>query len=233
MAEETATSPAVETAPPTLATSAMFRLCEELIALREQNSRQHKLFEQAQARTRDDLQGAFNAFAADTQRAYQQLRQEFSGEKRVSLALLNELLDLAEDVQTIADARPDLEGANEAIVGWAGAIDVQAQGTCGPRTPRHPPVRRRAGRPVRSRHSRACRRPAGGGGGSVPGGRAEPARLCQPTAGIRAPASEGDRVGIVPWRVADARNPVPERSRKRGTRTRRMVPSRDLRSQGR
>lgn len=127
MAEETATTPAVETAPPTLATSAIFRLCEELIALREQNSRQHKLFEQAQARTRDDLQGAFNAFAADTQRAYQQLRQEFSGEKRVSLALLNELLDLAEDVQTIADARPDLEGANEAIVGWAGAIDVQAR----------------------------------------------------------------------------------------------------------
>jgi hypothetical protein len=61
----------------------MLRLCEELIALREKNERQHKLFEQAQ-------------HAAPSCRTAQQLRrrrsaptepaQEIHGEKRISLA---------------------------------------------------------------------------------------------------------------------------------------------------
>src|SRR5438132_14187906 len=60
----------------TLGASSIYRLCEEVIALRETNSRQHKLFEQTLAKTRDVMQTSFNSFAADTQRAYQQLRQE-------------------------------------------------------------------------------------------------------------------------------------------------------------
>src|SRR2546421_497424 len=77
-----------------------------LIALRETNSRQHKLFEQTLTRARDSLQDGFNTFAADTQRAYQQLRQELNGEKRLSQALLQELLEIGQDLENIVAARP-------------------------------------------------------------------------------------------------------------------------------
>jgi len=90
----------------TIGSSSIYRLCEEIIALREINNRQHKMFEQTLAKTRDAVQASFNSFAADTQRAYQQLRQEFHGEKRISLALLNELVEIAFDMQHIISARP-------------------------------------------------------------------------------------------------------------------------------
>src|SRR5229473_6176093 len=90
----------------TIGSSSIYRLCEEIIALREINNRQHKMFEQSLAKTRDAVQASFNSFAADTQRAYQQLRQEFHGEKRISLALLNELVEIAFDMQHIVTARP-------------------------------------------------------------------------------------------------------------------------------
>src|SRR5262249_27857946 len=69
---------------------------------------------------------SFNSFAADTQRAYQQLRQEVHGEKRVSLALLNELLDLGMDLQQIVAARPRLDDP-EAYARWADAVEVEAR----------------------------------------------------------------------------------------------------------
>src|SRR6266849_964526 len=97
---------AVPLADHTLGSSSLYRLCEEVIALRELNSRQHKLFEHTLAKTRDALQASFNSFAADTQRAYQQLRQEIHGEKRVSLALLSELLEIGLDLEQIVAARP-------------------------------------------------------------------------------------------------------------------------------
>src|ERR1700757_853904 len=83
--------------PSTLGASSIYRLCEEVIALREMNNRQHKMFEQTLTKARDELQRSFNSFAGDTQRAYQQLRQELHGEKRISLSLLNELLDMGMD----------------------------------------------------------------------------------------------------------------------------------------
>src|SRR5262245_28133322 len=107
----------------TLGASMIYRLCVELIALRETNNRQHKLFEQALAKSRDAVQTSFNSFAADTQRAYQQLRQEVHGEKRVSLALLNELLDVGMDLQQIVAARPRMEDV-EAYARWADAVEV-------------------------------------------------------------------------------------------------------------
>src|SRR5437870_9417583 len=110
----------------TLGSSSIYRLCEEVIALRETNSRQHKMFEQALARARDDTQAAFNAFAADTQRAYQQLRHEVHGDKRLSVALLNELLDVATELQQIAAARPRPDDA-EAAARWADAVAVEAR----------------------------------------------------------------------------------------------------------
>src|SRR5947209_13178463 len=110
----------------TIGSSSIYRLCEEVIALREVNSRQHKLFEQTLAKTRDTLQANFNSFVGDTQRAYQQLRQELHGEKRVSLALLNELLEIGFDLQQIVKARPapnDLE----ALTRWADAVEVESR----------------------------------------------------------------------------------------------------------
>jgi molecular chaperone GrpE (heat shock protein) len=110
----------------TLGSSSLYRLCEEVIALRETNNRQHKVFEQTLAKTRDALQASFNSFAADTQRAYQQLRQETHGDKRVSLALLNELLDIGCDLEQIVAARPQADDP-EGVTRWADAVAVEAR----------------------------------------------------------------------------------------------------------
>jgi hypothetical protein len=111
---------------PTLGGSTIFRLCEEVIALREMNNRQHKLFDQAMTKARDEMQRSFNSFAGDTQRAYQQLRQEIHGEKRVSMALLNELLELGMDLQHIVASRP-ADGDAEAVARWADAVEVESR----------------------------------------------------------------------------------------------------------
>lgn len=102
--------------------SSIYRLCEEIIALREMNNRQHKVFEQTLNRTRDALQATFNSFSSDTQQAHQRLRKEIHGEKRVSLALLQELLDIGFDLEGIVAARPrDVEE----LTRWADAVEVQ------------------------------------------------------------------------------------------------------------
>lgn len=110
----------------TIGSSTIYRLCEEMIALREKSSREHKVFEQKLKETRDALQSTFNSFAADTQRAYQQLRQELHGEKRVSLALLNELIEVAFDLKHIVAARPRADDA-EAVARWADAVEVESR----------------------------------------------------------------------------------------------------------
>lgn len=106
--------------------SSIYRLCEELIALRETNNRQHKLFEQTLTRSRDALQASFNSFASDTQRAYQQLRQEVHGEKRVSLALLQELLEIGSELEGIVASRPGADDA-AALANWAEAVAVESR----------------------------------------------------------------------------------------------------------
>jgi molecular chaperone GrpE (heat shock protein) len=110
----------------TIGSSTIYRLCEEVIALREMNNRQHKVFEQALSKTRDEMRVSLNSFAGDTQRAYQQLRQEVHGEKRVSLALLNELLDLGMDLEHIVASRPPLDD-HEAMTRWADAVEIQCR----------------------------------------------------------------------------------------------------------
>ena len=110
----------------TLGSSTVYRLCEEVIALRERNDRRHQVFEQTLGRVRDEMKQSFNSFAADTQRAYQQLRQEVHGEKRVSLALLNELLEIGLDLEGIVASRPTA-GDAEALARWAGAVEVEAR----------------------------------------------------------------------------------------------------------
>jgi molecular chaperone GrpE (heat shock protein) len=118
----------LESEAPTQGMSSIYRLFEAFIGLREKNERQHKLFEQTLNRARDSLQSSFNTFAADTQKAYQQLKQDVQGEKRFSLALLNELLDLAIELDHIVLARPALppqapEG--DECLRWMEAVEIQ------------------------------------------------------------------------------------------------------------
>lgn len=110
----------------TLGSSTLYKLCEEVIALREYDKRQLRLVEQTLNKVRDELKTSFNNFAADTQRAYQQLRQELHGEKRVSLALLNELIETAHDLQAIVAARPASENV-EAVQRWIEAVEVESR----------------------------------------------------------------------------------------------------------
>jgi molecular chaperone GrpE (heat shock protein) len=110
----------------TLGSSTIYRLCEEVISLRERNNRQHQEFERKLNAVRDDLKTSFNSFAADTQRAYQQLRQETHGEKRVSMALLNELLEVGQDLEHIVAARPPLDD-RAALERWVEAIEVESR----------------------------------------------------------------------------------------------------------
>jgi molecular chaperone GrpE len=110
----------------TLGSSTLYKLCEEVIALREYDKRQLRSLEQALNKVRDELKTSFNSFAADTQRAYQQLRQETHGEKRVSLTLLNELIETAHDLQGIVAARPSFDD-REAIERWSEALEIESR----------------------------------------------------------------------------------------------------------
>ena len=71
---------------------------------------------------REDLRSSFNSFAADTQRTYQQLRQEVHGEKRVSLNLLNEMLEICTDLRQVAAAKPKPDD-QEAVARWIEAVE--------------------------------------------------------------------------------------------------------------
>ncbi len=118
----------VETELPTMGMSSVYRLFEAFIALREKNQREHKMFEQTLNRTRDAMQGLFNTFAGDTQKAYQQLRQDILGEKKFSLTLLNVILDLAIDMNHILESRPrhlPTGAESEGLSNWMKSLEVQ------------------------------------------------------------------------------------------------------------
>jgi molecular chaperone GrpE (heat shock protein) len=117
---------ATDSSSRSLVQSTILRLCEEVVVLREHTQRQHRLFERELVKLRDELRASFDVFAANTQRAYQQLRQELHGEKRVSLTLLSELLDLGFDLERLESARPavdDLAGLRL----WADSVSVQVR----------------------------------------------------------------------------------------------------------
>lgn len=121
-------SPESAPEPTTLGMSSLYKLFEAFIALREKNERQHRVFEQSQNRSRDTLIEKFNGFAGDTQRAFQNLRQELTGEKRMALAILNELVDLSLELEHIAASRPELPPEVELAEEWrrwSEAIDIQ------------------------------------------------------------------------------------------------------------
>jgi molecular chaperone GrpE (heat shock protein) len=112
--------------------STLLALLEAMIQLAERNKAEHKLFGQDLRAVRDAVKENYNAFAGEMQKAFQQMRKEFHGEKRVSLALLNELLELGLDVEQIAAARPRIaEGMSAeevlAVTRWADAVEVQSR----------------------------------------------------------------------------------------------------------
>jgi molecular chaperone GrpE (heat shock protein) len=83
------------------------RLTAAVLNLREEsvNSQQH--IEQELARTRASLEERFARLAADTQSAYQSLRDELTGENRFGLALLNALVEQTLDLERLADSDPN------------------------------------------------------------------------------------------------------------------------------
>src|SRR5688572_18591199 len=121
-------APPAEPDAPTMGMSSVYRLFEAFIALREKNAREHKLFEQTLNRTRDSMQASFNSFAGDTQKAYQQLRQDILGEKKFSLTLLKVLPGLGIEMNHILDSKPrhlPTGSEAEALQAWTKSLEVQ------------------------------------------------------------------------------------------------------------
>ena len=98
----------------------------EVIQLREMNNRQHKMFESSLANTRDELKKSFNQHAAESHKAFQQLKQETVGEKKFSMDLLMLLLEIHQDLQRIMEQKPKPEEP-EAVSGWMEAVAVETR----------------------------------------------------------------------------------------------------------
>lgn len=117
-------------APAASEMSSLYRLLEAFVALREKNAREHRFFEKSVGDTRNVLQEKFNAFAGDTQKAFQSLRQEIHGEKRFAMSLLNELLDLAIEFDHILASRPRVNWYGDeadAVNRWYASLEVQGR----------------------------------------------------------------------------------------------------------
>jgi molecular chaperone GrpE (heat shock protein) len=110
----------------TLGSSTIYRLCEEVISLRERNRAEHKFFEQSLAKTRDEMKANFNKFAADTHEEYQRLRQQVNGEKKLAVTLLNELMEVNFDLTHILAVRPRPDDP-ETVARWIEAVEVQSR----------------------------------------------------------------------------------------------------------
>jgi molecular chaperone GrpE (heat shock protein) len=121
-----AETPAAPREDHTLGASTIFKLCAEVIQLREMNNRQHKMFESALANARDELKKSFNQHAAESHKAFQQLKQETVGEKKFSMDMLMVLLEIHQDLQHIMEQKPTPEEP-EAVRGWMEAVAVETR----------------------------------------------------------------------------------------------------------
>jgi molecular chaperone GrpE (heat shock protein) len=116
--------------PATQGMSALYKLFEAFITLREKNERQHRLFEQSLSKSRDTLLDKFNSFAGETQRAFQNLRQELTGERRLAVSILNELVDISLELEHIVAHMPPLPTAGEhaeALQRWSEGVEIQSR----------------------------------------------------------------------------------------------------------
>ena len=124
--------PGAETpaAPPreehTLGASTIFKLCDEVIRLREMNNRKHQDFDRTLVKLRDELKSGFDNFAKDTMRAYQDLRKETVGEKKFSMDLLMLLLEICQDLEHITAVKPPPDDP-EKVKGWIEAVEVETR----------------------------------------------------------------------------------------------------------
>jgi molecular chaperone GrpE (heat shock protein) len=110
----------------TLGSSTIYRLCHEMISLRERNSRQHQDFARQVSGLRDELNRNWNQFSRTTQEAYQQFRKEIHGEKRISLSLLNELLEIGQDLESIVAVKPAPDD-RDATLRWVEAVEIESR----------------------------------------------------------------------------------------------------------
>ena len=154
----------IPAAPPrdehTLGASTIFKLCEEVIRLREMNNRKHQDFDRTLIKLRDELKSSFDKFAADTQRAYQDLRKETVGEKKFSMDLLMLLLEICQDMEHIMEMKPAPDNV-EAVKGWMEGVAVETrQGPVGHRAEEHSRIRGPARRTVQPRPAQARRQRA-------------------------------------------------------------------------
>ena len=115
-----------------IGSSTLLNLLRAMIELTERNKAEHTVFSKELKAGRDAVKDSYNTFAGDIQKAFQQMRKEFHGEKRASLALLNELLEIGLDMEQVTAARPKIaEGMTaeevQAVVRWADAVEVQSR----------------------------------------------------------------------------------------------------------
>ncbi len=117
-------------APPredhTLGASTIFKLCDEVIRLREMNNRKHQDFDRTLAKLRDELKSGFDNFAKDTMRAYQDLRKETVGEKKFSMDVLMLLLEICQDLEHITAVKPSAADP-EAVKRWIEGVEVETR----------------------------------------------------------------------------------------------------------
>lgn len=111
----------------TLGSSTIYRLCEEVIQLREKNDRQHKIFDQMMVKIKDELKSLFHQSTREAQGAYVQLAKEIQGEKRFSLVLLTLLLEIHQDLDHITRNEPTDLTNMEAVKGWISSVAVQSR----------------------------------------------------------------------------------------------------------
>ncbi len=180
----------------TLGASTIFKLCAEVIQLRERNDRTHRDFERTLAKTRDELKSSFDGFAAATQRAYQDLRKETVGEKKFSMDLLMLLLEISQDLEHITAVKPPPDDA-EAVKRWIEAVEVETRKVQALDQPEeHQGTRGPARRAVRPQMAQARRQRAGRGHGAEPHRPHRQEGLRQPAARFRVTAAGGDCVGV-------------------------------------
>jgi molecular chaperone GrpE (heat shock protein) len=110
----------------TLGASTLYNLLDAFIKMSGRNDATHKNFDRMLISVRDELKTSFNSFAADTQRAYIQLRNDIQGEKRTNLALLNLLLEVSQDLTEIIAVRPAPDDP-EAVTKWIEAVEVESR----------------------------------------------------------------------------------------------------------
>ena len=82
--------------------STLLRLLDAMINLGERNKAEHKLFASELRAARDAVKDNYNSFAGDMQKAFQQMRKEFHGEKRAATQAWFEAKEMEKERKRLA-----------------------------------------------------------------------------------------------------------------------------------